>query len=269
MASHHITLDYAFGSFADGAPVSVTAAVDGVPVVTSRVFQWAGNAGTLAMEIGNLATGTLIDNFSVSTLGVFEPDSDVDGLPDSWEMTKAGNLTDLTGSLSGPGPGAGTGNFDADTLTDLQEYQNFATYPDLNPKVADSDADGLEDGLEVNGSAPRPPSNPTSADSDGDGLSDAIETNSGTFVNAGNPGTSPVNADTDGDQFPDGYEIQRGSNPTAGRISSHHPADRLRLWHRHRRSQHRHQHQRNVHPQNQRRRDRHHQRRRSRCADRG
>ena len=214
VATRHVTLDYAFGSFADGASVSVTAAVDGVAVVTDRVFQWAGNNGTLAMEIGNLAAGTLIDNVSISTLGVFEPDNDVDGLPDSWEQAKAGNLTDLTGSLSGPGPGAGTGNFDGDSLTDAQEYQNFATYPDLNPKVADSDGDTLEDGAEINGSAPRPATNPTNADTDGDGLSDAVESNSGTFVSATNPGTSPITTDTDGDHFSDSYEVQRGTNPT-------------------------------------------------------
>jgi hypothetical protein len=214
--TRHITLDYAFGTFADGASVSLTAAVDGVAVLTDHVFQWEANAGTLAMELGNLAAGTLIDNFSISTLGVFEPDLDVDGLPDSWEQAKAGNLTDLTGSLSGPGPGAGTGNFDGDSLTDLQEYQNSATYPDLNPKVADTDGDGLEDGAEVNGVAPRPPTNPTNADTDGDGLGDIVETNTGTFVSAANPGTNPATSDTDGDHFPDPYEIQRGSNPNNG-----------------------------------------------------
>ena len=214
VATRHITLEYAFGSFGDGAPVSLTVSVDGTPILTNRVFTWDGNAGSLAMEIGNLATGTLIDNVSVSTLGIFQPDNDVDGLPDEWEQLKAGNLTDLNGSLNGPGPGAGTGNFDGDSLTDLQEYQNSSTYPDLNPKVADSDGDGLEDGAEINGAAPRPPTNPTSPDTDGDGLADGLETNSGTFVSAANPGTSPTKTDTDGDHFPDGYEAARGSNPT-------------------------------------------------------
>ena len=213
VGTRHVTLDYAFGSFNDGAPVSVTVAVDGVPVLTDFVFQWNGNSGTLAMEIGNLATGTLIDNLSVSTLGVFEPDTDVDGLPDSWEQEKAGNLTDLNGSLNGPGPGADSGNFDGDTLTDKQEYQNGLNFPALNPKLADSDGDGLEDGIEIAGSVPRPPTNPTLADTDGDGMSDSVENNSGTFVNAGNPGTSPITSDTDSDYYPDVYEIQKGSNP--------------------------------------------------------
>jgi len=213
VATRHVTLDYAFGSFADGAPVSVTVAVDGLPVVTNKVFQWAGNGGALAMELGNLAAGTRIDNLSISTLGVFEPDLDVDGLPDSWEMAKAGNLTDLTGTLNGPGPGAGTGNFDGDTLTDKQEYDNSVNYPDLNPKAADSDGDGLEDGSELAGSPPRPPTNPTNADTDGDGLADGIESNSGNFVNAGNPGTNPASSDSDGDHYPDAYEIQLGANP--------------------------------------------------------
>ena len=225
VATRHVTLDYAFGSFADGAPVSVTAAVDGVPVLTNRVFNWAGNNGTLAMELGNLAAGTLIDNISISTLGVFQPDNDVDGLPDSWEQEKAGNLTDLNGSLSGPGPGAGSGNFDGDTLTDLQEYQASSTYPDLNPKLADTDADGLEDGSEINGAPPRPATSPTNPDTDGDGLADGIESNSGTFVSAANPGTNPASSDTDGDHYPDAYEVARGSNPTnAGSLPTALPA---------------------------------------------
>jgi Bacterial TSP3 repeat len=139
-------------------------------------------------------------------------DSDIDGIIDSYEIAKAGNLTDLNGLAAGPGPGAGTGNFDADGLTDLQEYNLRATY-DLNPLLADTDGDGVSDGVEVNGAAPRPPSNPVVADTDGDGLTDGVESNTGTFVNAADPGTNAANYDTDGDLFPDGYEITRGSSP--------------------------------------------------------
>ena len=141
------------------------------------------------------------------------PDVDADNLPDDWEIAKAGNLTDLTGLLSGPGPGAGSGNYDGDTLTDLQEFNNSLTYPNLDPKLYDTDGDGLEDGSEIAGSPPRPPTDPTNADTDGDGLSDGIESNSGSYAGPGSPGTSPISGDTDGDQYPDGYEIQSGSNP--------------------------------------------------------
>jgi hypothetical protein len=216
ITTHHVVLDYAFASFADGTPVTLNVTVDGTQILIDHVFEWAGNGGRVAMELGNLAQGTLIDNFAVSTLGILQPDTDADGLLDSWEQAKAGNLTDLNGLLNGPGPGAGTGNFDGDSLTDAQEFMAslaFPAYPEIDPKLADTDADGLEDGAELNGLAPRPPTNPTNPDTDGDGLNDLIETNSGTFVNAGDPGTNPANSDTDGDHFPDFYEIQRGSSP--------------------------------------------------------
>ena len=142
-------------------------------------------------------------------------DADSDGLADTWEQEKAGNLTDLNGLKTGPGPGADTGNFDADSLTDAQEYAlGQVSFPALNPKVADTDGDGLEDGAEINPTAPRVATNPTLADTDGDGLSDTAESNTGIFVNAGNTGSSPTSLDTDNDQFPDAYEVARGSNPS-------------------------------------------------------
>ncbi|HEX2748167.1 MAG TPA: hypothetical protein VHM91_09240, partial [Verrucomicrobiales bacterium] len=215
-SARHVNVSYAFASFADGSNVTVNASVDGTPVLTDYVFQWNNNLGKLYMEFGSLVNSTLFDNFSIKTLNA-EPDVDADGISDNWEMAKAGNLTDLNGLLTGPGPGAGTGDFDADGLSDLQEYQLSRTaYPNINPKAADSDSDGLSDSAEVNPVAPRPVSNPTLADTDGDGLSDLIETNSGTFVDAAHPGTNPASPDTDGDQFPDGYEVQRGSSPVSG-----------------------------------------------------
>ncbi len=116
--------------------------------------------------------------------------------------------------LTGPGPGAGTGNFDGDSLTDLQEYNLRGLYPDLDPTKADTDGDGLEDGAELNPVAPRVATNPTLADTDGDGLNDFVESNTGTFAGAGNTGSSPTSFDTDGDQYPDFYEVQWGGNPT-------------------------------------------------------
>ncbi len=140
-------------------------------------------------------------------------DSDNDGLSDTWENSKAGNLTDLTGLLNGPGPGPGTGDFDGDGLSDADEFALSAPYPSLNPMLADTDGDGLSDRAELLPIAPRAATNPTVADSDGDGLNDFLENNSGVFVNAGNPGTNPNSVDSDGDQYPDAYELAQGGNP--------------------------------------------------------
>jgi hypothetical protein len=130
-------------------------------------------------------------------------DTDNDGLADTWEMEKAGNLTDLTA----------TGDFDNDGLSDADEYVLRSLYPALNPKLADTDSDGLSDRAEILPTAPRAATNPTAADSDGDGLNDFVENNSGTYGGAANPGTNPNSNDSDGDQYPDVYEIAQGGNP--------------------------------------------------------
>lgn len=141
-------------------------------------------------------------------------DTDSDNLGDTWESAKAGNLTDLTALSNGPGPGPGSGNFDADSLSDAQEYAlAISRFPNLNPKAADSDGDGLEDGSELSPTAPRPETNPSLADSDSDGLNDLAESNTGTFVSASDTGSNPIRYDSDGDQYPDGFETRNGGNP--------------------------------------------------------
>lgn len=68
LAQRHVSLLYSFNSFADGTNVTASAAVDGVSVLSDRVFQWENNSGSLYMELGNLAAGTRIDNLTVSTI---------------------------------------------------------------------------------------------------------------------------------------------------------------------------------------------------------
>jgi len=70
------------------------------------------------------------------------PDSDSDGMADTWELGWFGNLYR-----------DGTGDFDGDGLSDLLEYQNGS-----DPTVLDSDADGSDDYAEVAAG-----SNPTNA----------------------------------------------------------------------------------------------------------
>ena len=167
---------------------------------------------TLSVRIRSTASPSLTD--TQAYLITVIADNDSDDLPDTWELATAFNLTDLKGRNPTAGPGSGTGNFDGDTLTDLQEFKlTRGLYPLLSPLLADTDGDGLQDGVELNPAAPRILTNPTIADTDGDGLNDMVENNSGTFVSASNPGTSPVDYDSDDDAFPDSYEIVRGSGP--------------------------------------------------------
>lgn len=148
-------------------------------------------------------------------------EDDSDGLPDAWEILKAGNITTLNGN--------GAADFDADGLSDLEEYkitqgisENFSlTLPNLNPILADTDGDGLKDreeiepGYQLNPND-RPPTNPTLADTDGDGLSDFVESGTGTYVSATDTGTDPLKLDSDFDGLRDDFELShlaQGYNP--------------------------------------------------------
>lgn len=143
-------------------------------------------------------------------------DDDADKLPDAWELQFAENLAALSGLVAGPGPGAGTGDLDGDTLSDLAEYNLSlgTTTTTINPALADTDGDGLKDNEELAGAGSRPATNPTIADTDKDGLNDSVESNTNTFVDATNSGTNPLLPDTDLDGARDGFEVERVSNPT-------------------------------------------------------
>lgn len=117
------------------------------------------------------------------TLAKFSPppspgaDSDGDGLPDAWEMTHFGNLSQDA-----------FGDPDGDGLNNLGEHQHGA-----DPTAADTDGDGLSDGAEVNQHG----TDPASADGDGDGMSDGFEVTHG---------FDPGNADQDANGVLDGQD---------------------------------------------------------------
>ncbi|MES2922572.1 MAG: LamG-like jellyroll fold domain-containing protein [Verrucomicrobiota bacterium] len=74
-------------------------------------------------------------------------DTDLDGLPDTWELTYVATLADLNGNLSaGGGPGSGTGDYDGDGLSDFDEYHGGIG--STNPNDTDSDNDTFSDLLE-------------------------------------------------------------------------------------------------------------------------
>lgn len=62
----HATVDFLFGSFADGSAVTVNSYVDGVLIGTNNIT-WDGNGGSLFVEFGNFGTIKTMDNISIST----------------------------------------------------------------------------------------------------------------------------------------------------------------------------------------------------------
>ncbi|MCW1887298.1 thrombospondin type 3 repeat-containing protein [Luteolibacter flavescens] len=60
-----VVVDYSFTSFEDGSPLSVSATVNGVSVVSNRTHTWSNNFGQFLIEIGESFTGTRIDNLKI------------------------------------------------------------------------------------------------------------------------------------------------------------------------------------------------------------
>jgi len=150
------------------------------------------------------------------------PDSDGDGLPDSWERRYGLNPLLGTG-LDGP-----KSDRDGDTLSNKEEYEN-----NTDPTNADTDGDGFPDKWELdnnlnplnnggddgisgdpdgdglnNWDERRYGTNPDKKDSDGDGLNDNEEI----AIHR----TDPTKKDSDGDGLPDGWEVKYWFNPNDG-----------------------------------------------------
>jgi len=172
-------------------------------------FDISGDQLITARDLGGYVSGTTLSvrirttdaggEFFEKAFGVrLVDDSDGDGLDDGWELTYFPDL----------GTAAGSGNNDADALTNLEE-QSAGT----DPTKADTDGDGLNDDVEnasgvFNGPSD-PGSDPLKSDTDGDGLDDGVEVST-----ANGYVTNPNLADTDGDQFSDPVELSEGSDPT-------------------------------------------------------
>ena len=123
----------------------------------------------------NAAGDSPYSNTASDTTPLSGPDIDNDGLPDTWENAYFGDLSQTAG-----------GDFDADGLTNLQEY-NAGT----DPTRPDSDDDGLTDAEELLTYG----TDPLSMDTDGDGIEDYAEV---TF------GLDPLDLDQDNDGVTDG-----------------------------------------------------------------
>jgi PEP-CTERM motif len=64
---HHATIDFTFGSFADGSAVTAKTYVDSLLLGTQN-FTWDGNGGVLNMEFGNIGVTKQLDNISISAI---------------------------------------------------------------------------------------------------------------------------------------------------------------------------------------------------------
>ncbi|NHI89319.1 MAG: hypothetical protein EAX87_07335 [Candidatus Thorarchaeota archaeon] len=117
-------------------------------------------------------------------------DSDSDGLPDFWEDEFGLNSSDASDALE---------NWDADGLTNIEEYQNSC-----DPTDDDTDNDTLSDSDEVYVYG----TNPTNNDTDYDLMPDNWE-----ILNSLNPLLDDSSGDLDADQISNIVEYQIGSDP--------------------------------------------------------
>lgn len=152
---------------------------------------WSGTLDDVAIwnrpitpsEIGQIYSGG--EGRSIQSL-IDDPDTDGDGLPDSWELA---NMTDRLTPDADEDP-------DMDMRTNIQEFTDAS-----DPQDPDTDGDDLNDGEEVTAM-----SDPLNPDSDRDGLLDGAEVK----IHL----TSPILPDTDMDGFSDSVEIEYGTIPT-------------------------------------------------------
>ncbi|YCM46586.1 hypothetical protein V2O64_11205 [Verrucomicrobiaceae bacterium 227] len=130
---------------------------------------------TLLAINNEVNSNAYIDDIYLDTTGEnlthpFATDGDGDGMTDQWERNF---FTDTSRD--------GSGDFDNDNLTDLEEFQ-----AGTNPTLKDSDGDTIDDDVELSGSAntfDNAPTNPILADSDNDGFNDDIEIAGGSNPN--------------------------------------------------------------------------------------
>ncbi|MFT4550559.1 MAG: hypothetical protein ACI9UA_000611 [Pseudoalteromonas tetraodonis] len=182
------SMNYATGEF-----ITSVAEVGGVRTGATITIRFLGAWDEGAKGAGN--PNWEIDSVLVDLL----PDTDMDGMPDSYEVE---NMVDDAG-----------GDPDTDMISNLDEFLNRT-----DPNNDDTDDDGLKDNVESNTrmfvDETDTGTDPLDSDSDGDGLRDGVEDNGGVFVSATMTGTDPNDPDTDGDGVSDGTEIDNGSDPT-------------------------------------------------------
>jgi hypothetical protein len=139
------------------------------------------------LMVGSLASSPHLLIYADDIIGG-GPDSDSDGLSDSFEE-KLGSDPTLLDS-------------DNDGLEDGLEFTGGDSGIRTDPTASDTDKDGVSDSLELAEGI-----DPTDIDSDNDGLVDGFERSTG---------TDPVERDSDSDGLSDSFENSQNTNPLLG-----------------------------------------------------
>ncbi|MFC1839664.1 leucine-rich repeat domain-containing protein [Thermodesulfobacteriota bacterium] len=178
-------------------------------------------------------SNTVYSGYSEEVSATTAFDGDGDGMANDWEVTYFGDTSR-----------DGTGDYDGDGLTDLEEYD-----AGTDPTETDTDNDGMSDWFEITyfGNIDRDGTgdydtdgltdleeydagaDPTETDTDNDGMSDWFEityfgnmdrdgtgdsdTDDLTDLEEYQNNTDPTEVDTDEDGMPDGWEAQYGLDP--------------------------------------------------------
>jgi len=151
--------DKKFGQFEVGVNRSenepFTGVIDEVRISSvERSPDWLWAASANMADSSGFAALSAVEDMTGSSSG-----SDMDSLPDAWELAHFGNLDAFD-----------SGDADRDGLTNLGEYQNGT-----DPLDPDSDDDGLSDGDEANVHG----TDPTTSDTDADTFNDGYELRNG------------------------------------------------------------------------------------------
>jgi hypothetical protein len=165
--------------------------------------QWGDNTANASWREMRMYNGVLSESYFHGRLPAsadVNPDTDGDGIPDDFELTKA--------FLDPNNPADALLDQDNDGLSNVAEFNGG-----LDMEKPDTDGDGVTDGAEVNRMAGGSPAatDPKKPDTDGDGVSDGDEINR--MANGTAAPTDPLLVDTDGDGFSDGTERDGGSDP--------------------------------------------------------
>ncbi len=159
-----------------------------------------------------------INYFSLGTAIDLVSDTDMDGIPNYFEIAYGTNPNNGNAPVSGGSPYTDTNSntgINNDGISDALEkilISNGATGPIT--RYTDTDGDGIPDWIEVkNGSNPFNAQSPYAngaQDSDGDGLQNALEN---LIAQHGGTANASFTSDKDGDGVPDFLEIINNSNP--------------------------------------------------------
>lgn len=178
---------------------TTTGSVNGLLVIGNEARITGNSAEGLLgfideVRISSVARG--VDGFIFEDIDL-ETDTDLDDLPDAWELLHAASLATLSG--------LGGADQDGDGASDLAEYEAGSDPDNAVSTPADTDADGLPDATELAWFGNL--SQDAAGDPDGDG-----ESNSTEFSNNSVPVHRASNsADTDADFLPDAWELARFS----------------------------------------------------------